>query len=243
MCQTILNKANWAIDGRVVMDRYSHFQHVSRLTFQLVSYIFQQLPPEYECLIDSEKFFSACTITTDGTNNKEMDTGTYALPTEEILGTEGGINIPRSTKPAENIRSSGSHRRQIDAGNWLHAPDGAILDTYCTNVESMGDIPTSQLNAVVRQRTQIFTWLDHLESRSRFIPSQHKTNFSQEHNKILGGLLGIQGKRPQNTGMQLTSCIPFFNLLLSARKRAASTGDNTVKSDHKSKSMFPYYSI
>ena len=47
------------------MDRFSHFQYVTRLTYQLVSYILQQLPREYECLIDANKFFEAISISVD----------------------------------------------------------------------------------------------------------------------------------------------------------------------------------
>jgi len=211
MRQNISNEANWAIDGRVVMDRYSHFQHVSRLTFQLVSYIFQQLPPEYECLIDSEKFFNACTITIDSTNDKNMNTAD-ALVTGETVDTDDGKNLQGSTTSTENTKSLDSCRRRVDAGKWTHAPDGAILDTYCMNIESISDVPTNQLNAVVQRRAQIFTWLDHLESRSKFIPSQHKTDFVQEREKIKSGQLGIRGKRPQNTGMQL---LDYCNILMT----------------------------
>ena len=56
------------------MDRFSHFQYVTRLTFQLVSYILQQLPHEYECLIDANKFFEAISISVeDNAREAEQD--------------------------------------------------------------------------------------------------------------------------------------------------------------------------
>lgn len=54
------------------MDRFSHFQYVTRLTYQLVSYILQQLPSEYECLIDANKFFEAISISVEAGGNPDL---------------------------------------------------------------------------------------------------------------------------------------------------------------------------
>jgi hypothetical protein len=54
------------------MDRFSHFQYVTRLTYQLVSYILQQLPQEYECLIDADKFFEAISISVEAEQNPNL---------------------------------------------------------------------------------------------------------------------------------------------------------------------------
>lgn len=54
------------------MDRFSHFQYITRLTYQLVSYILQQLPSEYECSIDAKKFFEAFSISVEAEHNPDL---------------------------------------------------------------------------------------------------------------------------------------------------------------------------
>ena len=63
------NEASWALDGRVIMDQYPHFQHVSHLILQLNSYIFQQFPPEYQALVNSEKFLDSVSIILENKDN------------------------------------------------------------------------------------------------------------------------------------------------------------------------------
>lgn len=53
------------------MDPLSHFQLVSRHAFQLMSYVFQQLPSSYECSLDSTKFFEALSIVIDDADDTD----------------------------------------------------------------------------------------------------------------------------------------------------------------------------
>jgi hypothetical protein len=54
------------------MDRFSHFQYVTHLTYQLVSYILQQLPSKYECQLDADKFFEAISISVEAAPHSNL---------------------------------------------------------------------------------------------------------------------------------------------------------------------------
>jgi hypothetical protein len=54
------------------MDPFSRFQYVTCSTYQLVSYILQKLPREYECLIDANKFFEAISISVEAELNPDL---------------------------------------------------------------------------------------------------------------------------------------------------------------------------
>lgn len=93
------NEACWTLDGQVLMDRYSHFEHVARSTFQLVSYIFQQLPPEYECSINSDAFFEACSITLeDEVSEENENTMTERVRTVFIWGSVASNSVKTAIK-------------------------------------------------------------------------------------------------------------------------------------------------
>lgn len=181
--QLYSNEACWTLDGRILADRYSHFQHVSRLTLQLVSYIFQQFPLEYECLIDADKFFEACTIIEDARGD--------TIPSEDIDPMIGEAGCDNLVPPPPTTRN------RINAGSWKHAPDGAIYDTYAQDI--VDDIPEGSQNAAVKRRQQMFEWMDHVENRSRFIPSQHDVDFEKERERIKEGQLGFRGAKSKTT--------------------------------------------
>lgn len=105
------NNACWTLDGSVVMDRFSHFRYVSRLTYQLVSYILQQLPCEYECHLDANKFFEAISISVDAELNS-VDTE----PNSDDAG-------PNSVDAANFVN------KRVNPGPWKYAPDSIAIDS------------------------------------------------------------------------------------------------------------------
>ncbi|KAF8173421.1 hypothetical protein K438DRAFT_1772224 [Mycena galopus ATCC 62051] len=59
------NQANFAVDGRVVMDIRAHVTFMARMFLLLVIFLHNQLPGFYDVRIDSDRFLSAFSFTAD----------------------------------------------------------------------------------------------------------------------------------------------------------------------------------
>lgn len=114
------NNACWTLDGSVVMDRFSHFQYVTRSTYQLVSYILQQLPQEYECLLDANKFFEAISISVQAEPNSEFINKRVNPGPWKYARNSAAID---SNAPPENIPQDAEHSfdmRRHHYMNWIN---------------------------------------------------------------------------------------------------------------------------
>lgn len=115
-------------------------------------------------------------------------------------------------------QSSGSvavpvETQRVNAGHWKHAPDGALLDTYLPDAD-LDNIPPGQQNAVISRRDQISSWIDHLESRSRFIPYQYAINYDDERARIKAGQLGIRATRSKTNSKQISLVLWVLEFIL-----------------------------
>ncbi|KAF9522821.1 hypothetical protein CPB83DRAFT_899324 [Crepidotus variabilis] len=190
------NEANWAVDGVVLMDRHSHFRFFLRLLFLMVSYIVQQLPQDYECRIDSDKFFEAFTILSEepaegGKNARAKPTtfNTASMNQEPSTSRDAGSEVsradfhdtacaagnqpPGNDSPLDSVMDltpQTATPRRVNGGTWEFAPDGSL-----------------HTDSVNKRREQSLRWMDLLERRSKFIPSQHAVDFTALRTAISTG--------------------------------------------------------
>lgn len=124
------NQACWTTDGGVIMNRFDHFQHVTRLTLQLAAYILKQLPSEYDCKIDSDLFFQAITIASEPRENGNTDAGrvtagTWSHAPDKVVPEINNNSlkwVEHCQKRAQLIPAKYDHdydrvREQIEMGN------------------------------------------------------------------------------------------------------------------------------
>jgi hypothetical protein len=153
------------------MDRFSHFQYVSRLTYQLVAYILQQLPSEYECLLEANKFFEAISISVEAEPNS-----------------------------VETEPNSDFVNKRVNPGPWKYAPDSAAIDSDSdAYISPSENIPQNAQRSFDMRRHHYMNWIDHCQNRGQFIPYRYNYNYEAEKTRVTGGKMGASRPKGSNS--------------------------------------------
>ena len=193
------NNACWTLDGGVLMDRFSHVQYVTRLTYQLVSYILQQLPSEYECLLDANKFFAAISISVEteptvqpeplATIQPEPTVPGHPEPTVTVAPEITVTVAPEITVEPELEPNPNLVNKRVNPGPWKYAPNSAAI---------LGQSPQDATNPLVMWRHHYMNWVDHCQNRGQFIPYRYNYNYKEEKTRIMVGKIGASRPKGSN---------------------------------------------
>jgi len=131
---------------------------------------------------------------------------------------------------------------RVSLGPWKDAPDGTPLESYggLEPPDEEGEEEVDMLESpIARRRHRALTWLDHVEQRSQFIPSQAGIDFDSERRKICEGSVGVRVRSTKNHNRTyLHTCPPFTSLSSLPEKKRARTGSGTDKARRNPKCKF-----
>jgi hypothetical protein len=160
------NEANWAQDGHILMQPYSHFNFFVRSLLQLCSYLVQQLPSQYKITIKPDVFLSAFTMEADG---------------ERVQATPWP-GAPDGSAYDTNVEQPDNNNTEA-----LSAIPSSLLG------QPLG-LQTGQFNSIVLKRQLALQWIERQKQCYQFLPVAVDQEPDWEHirNKIN---LGPHGAR------------------------------------------------
>jgi hypothetical protein len=201
--QDYTNEANWAQDGHILMQPFSHFNFFVRSLLQLCSYLVQQLPTQYKISIKSDVFLSAFTM--------ENEEGERVQATPWTGAPDGSPYDTHETNDTLVL-------------NNISAPDPGDLDI---NVDGVGNkqsnhytaqgagacsqavgLFTGHSNSIVLRRNLALKWLAHQENRYLFLPISvdNAPDWEKMRKQIIVGPHGVRqvkGKGKVTSGKSL----------------------------------------
>jgi hypothetical protein len=175
--QRYTNEANWAQDGHVLMQPFSHFNFFIRGLLQLSSYLVQQLPARYKISINPDLFLSAFTMENDAGERVSATSWTGAPDgTASDTNIEGGVDSVEDTD--QNMDTSSDNGEQGHDGH----------------VGSQLGIHTGQANSTVIRRKLALKWIDRQERRYLFLPIsiEKAPDWENMRNQILQDPHGVR---------------------------------------------------
>lgn len=132
---------------------------------------------------------------------------------------------------------------RVSLGPWKDAPDGTPLESYggLEPPDEEGEEEVDMLESpIARRRHRALAWLDHVERRSQFIPSQAGIDFNSERRKICEGSVGVRVRSTKNLNRACLPTSPFLFASSSSptEKKRARTGSGADKARRNPKCKF-----